>query len=61
MSNFGDKRRAEAQHVADLDHREQIEGEVVSAIRKEFGVMELSIELMEAIRDGKIKHVKIEY
>ena len=55
--------RAEAQHVADLDHREQIEDDVIYAFENEFGVGidTTGTELMQYIRAGKIKHVKIEY
>jgi len=61
MSNFEDKRRAEAQRVADQDHRDEIESDVVSAFHSELGLRDLSFDIMYAIRDGKIDHVKIEY
>ena len=66
MSNFEDKRRAEAQRVADQDHREQVEIEAANAIAgillgHEAAWAQRSFDIMEAIRDGKIPHVKIEY
>jgi hypothetical protein len=62
MSNFEDKRRAEAQRVADQDHRKQIESEVANTLDVliEFDCMDAT-ELMEAIRDEQVPHVKIEY
>ena len=52
---------AEAQRVADQDHRDKIEAEVIAGFDKEIGAALLSLNIMEAIRDGLIPHVKIEY
>jgi len=68
MSNFEDKRRAEAQRVADQDHREQVESEIKDKLQSmmgEFGypkeIYYRASAITKAIHDGLIPHVKIEY
>jgi len=58
--------QAEESRIADKEHREKVEEEAAQSIRDAFINAPIDYEgfvenLIAAIRDGKIAHVKLEY